>query len=164
MIKIFFCAVIITGSAFIGFSLSKNEKKRLKALYSLLSFARYAKEEIKFKRASFDEIISSYENKEKEADRFFDILSDKKSDKTLSERISDASLDLDTGDRVKRTLTEFAGSIGKYDAEAQELILTRLTEDLTSEYENQTAEMISKGRLYRSVSALIGIAAVIILY
>ena len=164
MIKLFLCAVIISGFSFIGISLSKNERKDLKITYALILFFEHAEREITHNRSSFDNIVSSFEPKEKAAKPFFDIITNKKSDMTPGEKLKEAVSALGLNEVIKQMLSELAGAFGKYDAETQAKKIRQIIESLTSEYERRSADITARSKLYRSVSAFLGIAAAIILY
>lgn len=154
---IFGAALVIMAAVGWGLERSRAEKERLLILEGLISFVRYAKEQITLFKRPLSGIFESFTNEALERDGFLEIL----------RRDGAYSAACHVRCRLSRedsdTFLQFSRDLGGGYSEGQEALCSLCEKRLSESAEKLKALLPGKLRLYRLIPVLLASSVIILL-
>ena len=151
-------ALIFLTSVFVGEEARSYERIKLKESEAFLNLVRHIRNEIACYKTPLPKIISSYSNKELLECGFLENF-----DISWNDAVMACSDRLHIDDDVKRILIKFGEELGGSYKDEQISCCDYYADVLSKNVAHMKEELPSKLKIYRSLSAILGILAVIIL-
>lgn len=165
-----FLISVLTGSTSIGFLLSKSCSDRLKELTCLANMVKILQDKIKFTHKPLAEIFKevSIIRKDTRFSEIFEKTSKKTKDKPVkiawSEAISEEEFFLNLKAEDLNLIKTFGNMLGKTDIEGQMGEINEFMTLLNNQIEKAKDEERKNSKMYKSLSTIIGLGIVILLF